>query len=530
MNVDGKQIINGVSATTGTEFFYAVERVKGNRLDTRFFNASKADIDMAVTVAQQAFEVTRRKSGLEKALFLEAIASELEKAGPQIVEMACLETALPTARIEGELLRTVNQARLFAKLVRDGNWVEAKIDTGDPDRKPAPRPDIRSMQRPVGPIAVFGASNFPLAFSAAGGDTVSAIAAGCPVIFKAHPGHPATSEIVTRAILAAAYATGMPAAYFSLLQGDKAEVGIALTNSVGIKAIAFTGSNRVGRLIFNAAAARPEPIPVFAEMGSSNPVFLLPQAMAERYEAIAAAYTNALTLGVGQFCTNPGMLIHESTGAQERFYENLINNINAAQGGVMLTDAIAHAYAKGVAGRHANEALELLAQGELPQDEQLQVPALFKTNLNTFLEQPQLEEELFGPSAIVVAARSKAEMINFAEGLSGHLTATVHGTEDELILYKPLLEILETKVGRLIINGYPTGVEVVEPMVHGGPYPATSDARTTSVGTGAIYRFTRPVCYQGMPQALLPDELKDGNPLGIWRSINGQFENTSISK
>jgi alpha-ketoglutaric semialdehyde dehydrogenase len=528
MNIEGRQLIDGQSVTTGTDFFYAVDRATGNNLNFRFFNATEGDIEMAVAAAQRAFVITRKKTGIEKALFLEAVALELEKAGPQIVEMACLETALTTTRIAGELLRTINQARLFAKLLREGNWADAKINTGDLRRKPTPRPDIRSMQRPIGPVAVFGASNFPLAFSAAGGDTVSAIAAGCPVIFKAHPGHPATCEIVAKAILAASFANGMPTGYFSLLQGDKPEVGVALTNSAGIKAIAFTGSSRVGRLICDAAATRPEPIPVFAEMGSSNPVFILPQALAERHEAIAAGYVNALTLGVGQFCTNPGLLIHASTAGEDVFYQSLINNINSTPDGVMLTPAITEAYQKGVAGRRANKALELLAEGHLPNDAQRQVPAIFKTSLKVFQEQPQLEEELFGPSAIIITATSQAEMVSLAEDLSGHLTATVHGTEDELPVYKTLLDVLETKVGRLIINGYPTGVEVVEAMVHGGPYPATSDARSTSVGTGAIYRFTRPVCYQGMPQALLPDELKDSNPLAIWRSVNGHFSNASI--
>jgi alpha-ketoglutaric semialdehyde dehydrogenase len=528
INFEGKQLIDGQSIASGSEYFYAVNPASGENLDLRFFNASAADITMAVAAAQRDFVITRQKTGLEKALFLDAIALELEKAGPQLIQMACLETALTTVRIEGELARTINQAKLFAKLLREGNWVDAKIDTGDAERKPAPRPDIRSMQRPIGPMAVFGASNFPLAFSAAGGDTVSAIAAGCPVVFKAHPGHPATCEIVGKAIVAACIASDMPLGYFSLLQGDRAEVGIALTNCPAIKAIAFTGSYRVGKLIFTAASARPEPIPVFAEMGSSNPVFVLPQALKEQRDAIAAGYVNALTLGVGQFCTNPGLLIHESDNNEALFHQELANNINAAPGGLMLTPAITDAYRAGVSTRSAIKELQILAEGEATNDPQRQSPVLFKTGLKEFKQHPQLEEELFGPTAIVITATSPSEMVAFAEGLSGHLTATVHGTEDELPAYKALLDVLETKVGRLIINGYPTGVEVVEPMVHGGPYPATTDARSTSVGTAAIYRFTRPVCYQGMPQALLPDELQNTNPLGIWRRVNGNFNNTSI--
>jgi alpha-ketoglutaric semialdehyde dehydrogenase len=528
MNLEGKQLINGQSIAWGTEYFYAVNRVSGENLEWRFFNASAEDIEMAVAAAQRDFVITRNKTGVQKALFLEAIALELEKAGPQLIEMACLETALTTMRIEGELARTINQAKLFAKLLRDGHWVEAKIDTGDAQRKPAPRPDIRSMQRPIGPVAVFGASNFPLAFSAAGGDTVSAIAAGCPVVFKAHPGHPATCEIAGKAILAACAASDMPMGYFSLLHGDGPQVGAALAVHPAIKAIGFTGSYRVGRLLYNAAAARPEPIPVFAEMGSTNPVFVLPQALQQRRDAIAAGYVGALTLGQGQFCTNPGLLIHESGSEDGLFHQGIADHVKAATGGVMLTPAIEEAYRSGVSARTGLEGIEILAEGQETDNARQHAPILFKTSLAAFNQQPQLEEELFGPSGIVITASSQAEMLAFAGSLSGHLTATVHATDEELPAYKNLLDVLETKVGRLIINGYPTGVEVVAPMVHGGPYPATTDARSTSVGTGAIYRFTRPVCYQGMPQGLLPEELKDTNVLAIWRFVNGNFSNASI--
>lgn len=528
MNLEGKQLINGQSIAWGTEYFYAVNRALGENLEWRFFNASAQDIEIAVATAQRDFAITRNKTGIEKALFLEAIALELEKAGPQLIEMACLETALTTIRIEGELARTINQAKLFAKLLRDGHWVDAKIDTGDAQRKPAPRPDIRSMQRPIGPVAIFGASNFPLAFSAAGGDTVSAIAAGCPVVFKAHPGHPATCEIAGKAILAACAASDMPMGYFSLLHGDGPQVGAALAVHPAIKAIGFTGSYRVGRLLYNAAAARPEPIPVFAEMGSTNPVFVLPQALQQRRDAIAAGYVGALTLGVGQFCTNPGLLIHESGSEDGLFHQGIADNLNAATGGIMLTPAIEETYRSGVSARRGLKGLQILAEGRETDNARQHAPVLFKTSLTAYNQHNHLEEELFGPSGIVITASSQAEMLAFAKNLSGHLTATVHATDEELPAYKDLLDVLETKVGRLIINGYPTGVEVVAPMVHGGPYPATTDARSTSVGTGAIYRFTRPVCYQGMPQALLPKELKDTNELEIWRLVDGNFSNASI--
>ncbi|MEO7213834.1 aldehyde dehydrogenase (NADP(+)) [Mucilaginibacter sp.] len=527
-NFEGKQLIDGQSIATGTDYFHSVNRALGEDLELRFLNASQEYINMAAAAARRDFTITRAKTGIEKASFLDAIASELEKVRPELVEMACLETALATARIEGEFARTVNQIKLFSTLLRDGHWVDAKIDTEDLQRKPAPRPDIRSMLRPIGPVAVFGASNFPLAFSAAGGDTVSAIAAGCPVIFKAHPGHPATCEIVGRAIVAAAAASGMPLGCFSLLQGNIPQVGAALTVHPSIKAIGFTGSYRVGRLVHYAAAERAEPIPVFAEMGSSNPVFVLPQALKDRRNTIAAGYTAALTLGLGQFCTNPGLLIHQSGEEDDAFHQSLADNLKAAMGGVMLTPAIAQAYSSGVSDRSTLYGLQVLANGSETDNNGYHQPVLFKTSLAEFSHHPELEEELFGPSGIVITAGSPAELTAFAESLSGHLTATVHGTDEELEACKGLLDVLETKVGRLIINGYPTGVEVVASMVHGGPYPATTDARTTSVGTAAIYRFTRPVCYQGMPQALLPDELKDANPLGIWRYVNGNFNNTSI--
>ena len=528
MNFEGKQLIDGRSITSGTEYFYGVNRASDEEPGSHFFNASVADIDLAAAAAKRDFAITRQLNGSEKADFLDAIALELEKAGPQLIEMACLETALSAARIEGELGRTKSQIKLFSQLLRDGHWVDAKIDTGDIRRKPVPRPDIRSMQRPIGPVAVFGASNFPLAFSAAGGDTVSAIAAGCPVVFKAHPGHPATCEMVGKAIVAACAASGMPSGYFSLLQGENPQVGVCLTSHPAVKAIAFTGSFRVGRVLYNTAAARPEPIPVFAEMGSTNPVFVLPQALQDRGEAIAAGYVSALTLGQGQFCTNPGLMIHQSCEEEGKFHQVLRDHLKAAASGIMLTPAIGQAYRSGVSDRCKIDGLEILARGPEADNSRHHSPLLFKTSLTDFNRHRELEEELFGPSGIIITAASPAEMMVFAESLSGHLTAAVHGTDEELPAYKALLDVLEARVGRLIVNGYPTGVEVTGHMVHGGPYPATTDARSTSVGSAAIYRFTRPVCYQDMPQALLHDELKDTNPLGIWRYVNSDFTIASL--
>lgn len=524
-----KQIIGFHFSAEGTESFYSFNPATATNNDYVFPKATATEVDMAAEKAATAFQQYYKKSGHEKADFLEAIADEIVKTGDTLVTVCCSETGLPPARIEGERGRTVNQLKMFAALLREGSWVDARIETAIPDRVPIPKPDIRFMQIALGPVVVFGASNFPLAFSVAGGDTASALAAGCPVIVKAHSAHPATSSIVGKAIQTAAVKTNMPDGVFSLLFGDGPTTGMQLVKHPHIKAVGFTGSFKGGKALYDAAVSRPEPIPVYAEMGSSNPVFILPQAMKERAAAIATGYAGSVTLGVGQFCTNPGILFYNEN---EAVFKNLLQQeFEKTNGGVMLAPAIYHSYTKAVEQQLHVNGVAQLATGTAAKgsESNYATPVLFETSSATFESNPELSEEIFGPASIAVTTKSKEEMINIAKKLSGHLTATVHGTEAELAEYKELIDVLEQKVGRVVINGFPTGVEVCSAMVHGGPFPATTDSKSTSVGTAAINRFTRPVCYQNMPDTLLPAELKNKNTLGIWRLINGERTNKDLN-
>jgi NADP-dependent aldehyde dehydrogenase len=519
MQVLGKNLIGFTESSEGTVGIQAINPASGEPIGPLFFKATLSELDLAVHKANSAFATYRKKSGAEKAAFLEAIAAEIEALGDTLIERYTAESGLPAGRAQGERGRTIGQLRLFAQLLRDGSWVNAIIDTAQPDRQPLPKPDIRAMERPLGPVGIFGASNFPLAFSVAGGDTVSALAAGCPVVFKGHPSHLGTSELAGRAILAAAQKTGMPDGVFSLVFDDTIEIGQALVKHPLIKAIGFTGSLRGGKSLFDAAAARPEPIPVYAEMGSTNPVFILPKTLKEKGDALAQNYMNSVTMGVGQFCTNPGLLVIEK---DEAFIEKLESVSAASMGGVMLNKGIQSVYHKGI--EEFEKYAKVISFGKKPEGFTAAHPAIFKTNYQSFKDNETLKEEVFGPSSLVVEASSREEIMEVAHNLSGHLTATVFGSPEELAEYADLLELLEQKVGRLIINGFPTGVEVTHAMVHGGPYPATTDSRSTSVGTMSITRFTRPVCYQDMPDALLPVELQNQNALGIWRKVNGEME------
>lgn len=519
MQVLGKNLIGFTESSEGTVGIQAINPASGEPIGPLFFKATLSELDLAVHKANAAFATYRKKSGAEKAAFLEAIAAEIEALGDTLIERYTAESGLPAGRAQGERGRTIGQLRLFAQLLKDGSWVNAIIDTAQPDRQPLPKPDIRAMERPLGPVGIFGASNFPLAFSVAGGDTVSALAAGCPVVFKGHPSHLGTSELVGRAILAAAEKTGMPDGVFSLVFDDTIEIGQALVKHPLIKAIGFTGSLRGGKSLFDAAAARPEPIPVYAEMGSTNPVFILPKTLKEKGDALAQNYMNSVTMGVGQFCTNPGLLVIEK---DEVFIEKLESVSAASMGGVMLNKGIQSVYHKGI--EEFEKYAKVISFGKKPEGFTAAHPAIFKTDYQSFKDNETLKEEVFGPSSLVVEASSREEIMEVAHNLSGHLTATVFGSPEELAEYADLLELLEQKVGRLIINGFPTGVEVTHAMVHGGPYPATTDSRSTSVGTMSITRFTRPVCYQDMPDALLPVELQNQNALGIWRKVNGEME------
>ena len=521
----GLNLIGGVTSGAGGSRFAAVDPATGASLEPEFREATAGEVDAALAAAEDAFAAYRRLPPSQVAAFLEAIGAELLALGPALVARAQAETALPAARLEGERGRTVGQLRLFAEVVREGSWVEARIDPALPERTPAPRSDLRRMLVPIGPVVVFGASNFPLAFSVAGGDTAAALASGNPVVVKAHPAHPGTSELAAGAVLAAARATGVPAGVFSLLHGPSPAVGLGLVRHPRTRAVAFTGSLAGGRALFDAAAARPDPIPIFAEMGSVNPVFLLPGALAERGPAICRGLAESVTRGVGQFCTNPGVVFAVRDAAYAAFVEALAAAIATVPPGTMLTRDICARYHAGLADAARIPGVRVVGQGAQPVD-RLRCGAgaqVLATDLATWRAQPVLRREVFGPATLLVECDSVAALVEAARELAGQLTATVHGTAAELAGSGELVDALAQHVGRVVFGGYPTGVEVTHAMQHGGPYPATTDARTTSVGTAAIARFARPVCYQNAPADLLPPALRDENPLGLWRLVDGAW-------
>jgi alpha-ketoglutaric semialdehyde dehydrogenase len=524
MELTGKNIIGNSQSAHGKTIFQGINAATGIKLKPDFSEATTQEVNEAVEKAASAFQQYRKKSAKERAAFLESIAEEIVALGDDLIRRCMEETGLPEARLTGERGRTVGQLKLFATLLREGSWVTARIDTADPERKPVPKPDVRSMQRALGPVGIFGASNFPLAFSVAGGDTASALAAGCTVVVKGHPAHPGVSEMVGVAIQNAVRKSGMPEGTFSMVQGVAMDVGLAIVRHPKITAIGFTGSFRGGKALFDEANKRPVPIPVYAEMGSTNPVFILPGAMKERKEAIARDLAASVTLGVGQFCTNPGLVFLQNSSDEKEFKKMLSTNMEQINAGVMLTAGIRHAYQKGIDKLSKAPGVSVLAKGKDAGSDAQGIACVLESNFSSFLNNHLLEEEVFGPSTLAITANDKKEILLAAEKLGGHLTATVHGTDEDLKEYTDLLSILEQKVGRILINGYPTGVEVCHAMIHGGPYPATTDSRTTSVGTHAISRFARPVCYQNFPDALLPDELKESNPLSIFRFVNGDWK------
>ena len=524
MALAGKSLI-GFSTGRGTgASFHALNPATGTQLEPSFISATQSDVDAAARLASDAFAEFGQTSGKRKSAFLRRIAERIETLGNDIVERANLETALPVARLQSELGRTCNQLRMFADLVQEGSWVDARIDHPEPARKPVPKPDIRSMLRPLGPVAVFGSSNFPLAFSVSGGDTASALAAGCPVIVKAHPAHPGTSELVAVAMQSVVREFSLPEGTFSLLFDAGYDVGLELVRHPSIKAVGFTGSRKAGHALMSVASSRPEPVPVYAEMGSINPVFLLPGAIKARSLEIASGLHASVTLGVGQFCTNPGLVFLQDGDAAQKFLKELERLIGGTAVATMLTSGISTAYRAGVDKFARTKGVQVRAR-VLQSDGVAQGGAvLFTTDAETFLSNRGLMDEVFGPSTIVVLCKDSEQLVTCAQALEGQLTATIHATDEEMASHKNLFSVLETKVGRLVVNGFPTGVEVCHSMVHGGPYPATSDGRSTSVGTRAIQRFTRPVCYQNFSDAMLPDELKQANPPGILRLVNGKWE------
>ncbi|MDE0820187.1 MAG: aldehyde dehydrogenase (NADP(+)) [Opitutales bacterium] len=533
MNIHGKNLVAGKweDGQMGKSF-QAINPRSGETLEPDFHEASPEHVNAAICEGLKAFDILRQTSPKQRAAFLETLAREIESRAEAILQRAQDETALGEPRLQMELARTIAQPRVFAGLIREGSWVEAKIDRADPTRKPFGRPSMRSMLQPIGPIAVFGASNFPLAISVVGTDTICAFAAGCPVIVKAHPAHPGTCVLTAEAVTAALHQHKLPAECFSLLQGASNETGQAIVRHPDLAAVAFTGSLTGGRAIMDAAAARKKPIPVFAEMGSLNPVFLLPEALETRGKAIAEGFLDSLTMGVGQFCTNPGVLLAFDSPELDDFLKHVSGGIERTQPRTMLHSGIYQNY---------NSILKVLCQtpgvkihtraGTTPNPEQIEADTLLlETDYSTWCLRDELRQECFGPASILIRIKNLDELLNFARNMEGSLTATIHGTSADLKGHNNLIQTLETHVGRLVYNGFPTGVEIGHATHHGGPYPAASSGRHTSIGIGSIYRFVRPVCYQNCPDEQLPPELQDNNPKGILRKVDGIMTDSEVSQ
>lgn len=517
------QLFIGNERRDGQGGFRAYNPTAGEEIaEPTFGGATDEDVADACAAAEAAFLPYSTRPLAERAAFLEAIADEIEGLGDVLIERACAESGLPAARITGERGRTANQLRLFAKEVRDGQWQKLRIDHADPARTP-PKPDLRLRMVPVGPVAVFGASNFPLAFSTAGGDTASALAAGCPVVVKGHRAHPGTAELIATAIARAVEKTGMPAGVFSLVNGTSRRVGEALVADPRIQAVGFTGSRGGGEALMRIAAARPRPIPVYAEMSAINPVILMPHALKARGTALAEAFVGSLAMGAGQFCTNPGLVMAVDGPELDAFVARASDVLSGQAAQVMLTDGIWEAFEGGKAKLAASPHVTCLSQGAEPDGPNRGRAALFSVAGKDFLADPVHLHEVFGVSSVVVRCADMDELLNVLSELEGQLTATLQIDAADYPAARTLLPVLERIVGRVIANGWPTGVEVTHAMVHGGPYPATSDPRSTSVGTMAIDRFLRPVSYQDLPEALLPDALRDGGQAGVLARIDGTW-------
>lgn len=521
MQITGSMIIGQQSVFGSAGTVKAINPATNSEFEPAFGLATNDDVNQACQLANAAFDHYRETAPELRATFLEKIADNILALGNTLIERAQQETGLPVARLEGERGRTMNQLRLFAKVVRDGHYLSATLDSALPERVP-PRPDLRLRKIGLGPVAVFGASNFPLAFSVAGGDTASALAAGCPVVVKAHSAHLGTSELVARAIQQAANDCGL-AGVFSMLIGDGRQIGQSLVAHPAIKAVGFTGSRQGGMALVRTAAARAEPIPVYAEMSSINPVFLLPDALKTKAAGIAQAFADSLTMGAGQFCTNPGMVIALDSPELQSFIDAASTALQVKPAATMLTPGIHKAYSTGVERLNQVSGVEVLAQGQAAS-----TPCAAQANLavctaKEFLSNKDLHDEVFGPSSLLIRCQDLAEMQAIAEHIEGQLTATIHATAADYASAQSLLPTLERKAGRILFNGFPTGVEVCHAMVHGGPFPSTSDSRSTSVGASAIDRFLRPVCYQEFPAELLPASLQDANPYGISRVVNGEL-------
>ncbi|MCC6670689.1 MAG: aldehyde dehydrogenase (NADP(+)) [Planctomycetes bacterium] len=519
----GGALILGGARPWGRGAAYRAEDPRdGTPLGPEFRDADAAQVHEACTLAAEAAPGCAAVGPERRAAFLRGIAAELLGLGDALLARAGRETALPPGRLMHERARTVRQLELFADVVAEGSWVDARIDRGRPGPEPAARPDLRRMLVPLGPVAVFGASNFPLAFSVAGGDTASALAAGCPVVVKAHPYHPGTSELAGEAIARAAARAGLPEGTFALLHGRAHAVGAALVQHPAIAAVAFTGSERGGRALFDLAMRRPRPVPMYAEMGSSNPVFVLPGALAEGGAALAGRLAASVALGVGQFCTNPGLIVLPDDGGAAPFVAALAAALGACAPGTMVHRELAAGYARALAELRAIPGVHEVARAAAVQGAPAVAPAaLLAMDATAWLAAPRAQAEVYGPATIVVRCASQAAMLAVAHALPGQLTASVHAGPGDEAAARALADVLATRAGRLVFAGVPTGVEVCAAMQHGGPYPASTDPRVTSVGTAALLRFVRPLCLQDAPAALLPPELQEGNPRGILRMVDG---------
>ncbi|MCG0999017.1 aldehyde dehydrogenase (NADP(+)) [Acetobacter persici] len=518
MTLTGALLI-GQNTVNRPETFQALNAATGETLDTAFSCATAEDAGTACTLADEAFDTFRATTPEARAQFLDCIAEEIEAVGQPLLDRAHAETGLPLARLTGERGRTTGQLRLFAQELRAGRCLGARIDEALPDRKPMPRADLRQIRIGVGPVAVFGASNFPLAFSVAGGDTASAFAAGCPVVVRAHPAHPGTSELVGRAIQSAVKKCGLPEGTFSLLGGPDYTLGAELVRHPAIMAVGYTGSRSGGIALSKIAAARPVPVPVYAEMSSINPVYLLPEALKTRADALGAAFIGSLTMGAGQFCTNPGLILALSGPDLDRFCQSAQEALKTAAAPTMLTQSIHASYDAGVETLGSRPGVTLLGRGPHGEASGCQA-AVFTTDAAHFLQDPVMQHEIFGSCSLIVACPDLETLLRLSRSLEGQLTATLHMEDADIATASQLMPVLERKVGRILANTWPTGVEVCAAMVHGGPFPATTDPRSTSVGTAAIERFLRPVCYQDLPDALLPAGLRSTNPLKLPRQTS----------
>jgi len=526
--ITGKNYIGGQPSASKKKTFKTFNPLLNVPNDTLFFEATASEVDEALKLATKAHHEYQKTTGKERAAFLNCIADEIEALGDELITTYCTETGLPEGRAKGERGRTVGQLRSFAKLVDDGSWVKASIDTALPERKPMSKPDLRKMMVPLGPVVVFGASNFPLAYSTAGGDTASALAAGCPVVVKSHPMHAGTGELVAQAILSAAKKLNIPNGVFSNLNSSGIEVGIQLVKHPLAKAVGFTGSIVGGRALFDIASQRDIPIPVFAEMGSVNPVILLPHALKTKGADWAKTYASSVTLGTGQFCTNPGLLFAIESEGLEGFVDILAKEIVKIEPSCMLNPSIKVKYDSHKDKMFQQEGLQVVATYEERTAPNFADQAIVRVTGAKFISNPELHQEVFGPFSMIVTCEDKEELKRAVKCIDGQLTGTIISENNEIREYGALISTLQTKVGRLIFNGVPTGVEVCPSMQHGGPYPASTDSRFTAVGIHAIDRWVRPISYQNWPNGLLPEALKDENPLQIERLINGEMTKSKV--